>query len=253
MVLAALVATAERWKSFSGEWQAELATWPKVECFKSYDAAKLRGYFEGFTRGQAEAKTDRLASVVLRHIGYGIVELVYNDEFNEIIKGHLYRPNRRLAKEMKDPYFLLFHGLAKNVIREQLSSKSKIDFIFDDYNKIGRKCLRRINEGDFMRLLPDGYKNLIGRAIAGNDEKFLPLQAADLVAGQYRRFAAAVYFRDLGHSKAVMKLRESKKIQIGPIDKKEMEAIVAHINVTWSVVVLSRIKEERERESIGSS
>lgn len=248
MVLTALVATAERWKSFSHEWQAELAAPPKVKCFKSYDAAKLTGYFEGFTREHAEAKTDRLASVVLRHIEYGIVELVYNDEFDEIIKGQLYRPNRRLAKEMKDPYFLLFYGLVKNVIREQISREIKVDFTFDDYNKIGRKCLRRINEGHFMQLLPDGYKDVIGRAIPGNDEEFLPLQAADLVAGQYRRFVAARYFRDFAHSTAVMKLRGSKKIQMGPIDKDEMQALVAHINVTWSVVVLSRIKEERERE-----
>jgi hypothetical protein len=115
MVLSALVATAEGekkgWKPFSDEWQAELTAPPKIKCFKSYDAATLSGYFDGFTRQQAEIKTDRLASVVLKHIEYGIVELVYNDEFDEIIKGQLYRPNRRLSREMKDPYFLLFHAL----------------------------------------------------------------------------------------------------------------------------------------------
>ncbi len=270
MVLSALVANVERWESFSDDWQAELAAPPKVKCFKSYDAAKCEGYFDGFTREQAEAKTDRLASVVLRHIEYGIVELVYTDEFDEIIKGQLYRPTRRLAREMKDPYFLLFYGLVKNVIREQLSRKAKVDFTFDDYNKIGRKCLRRINEGHFTRLLPDGYKDLIGRAIPGKDEEFLPLQAADLVAGQYRRFLSSVYswsarnpvhltslasfghqleFRDFEPSTTIAKLWESKKIQKGPIDKEEMKALVAYINITWSVVVLSKIKAEREAKT----
>ncbi len=246
MVLSALVATAERWKSFSDEWQTELNAPPKVKCFKSSDAARLEGYFERFEREQAEAKTDRLASVILRHIEYGVVELVYNDDFDQIIKGQLYRPTRRLAREWRDPYFLLFYGLVKNIIREQLSRRAKVDFTFDDYNKIGHKCLRRINEGHFTRLLPDGHKDIVGRAIPGKDEEFLPLQAADLVAGQYRRFTAAMYVKSFAHSTAVIKLRKSKKILIGPIDKDEMRSFVAHVNVAWSVVMLSKIKAERE-------
>jgi hypothetical protein len=246
MVLSALVATGERWKSFSDEWQNELTAPPKIKHFKSYHAATLSGCFAGFVREEAEAKTDRLTSVVLRHIAYGIVELVYNDEFDQIIKGRLYRPNRRLAREMKDPYFLLFHALVRNIIREQLPCKTKVDFTFDDYSTIGRKCLRRINEGHFTQLLPDSYKDIIGRAIPGNDEDFLPLQAADLVAGQYRRFVGERYFGQPTHSTAVVTLRKSKKIQIGPIDKDEMQALVSHINVTWSAIVLGRIKAERE-------
>jgi hypothetical protein len=267
MVLSALVATSERWKPFADEWQAELDAPPKIKCFKSYHAAKLGGYFDGFTREQAEAKTDRLASIIPRYIEYGIVELVYNDDFEAVIKVQLYRPNRKLAREMNDPYFLLFYGLVKNVIREQVSRGAKVDFTFDDYNKIGRKCLRRINEGHFTRLLPDGYKDIIGRAIPGNDEEFLPLQAADLVAGQYRRFLSSAYsfparspvhltsltsfghqltFRDFEPSTTIAKLWESKKIQKGLIDKDELKMIVSNINITWSVIVLGRIKEQRE-------
>jgi hypothetical protein len=249
MVLSALVANIERWKLFSDEWQDELSASPKIKCFKSYDAATLENYFKGFTHEEAEHKTDRLASVILKHIEYGIVELVYNDEFDEIIKGQLYWPKGKLPRKMNDPYFLLFYGLVKNIIREQFSRKDKVDFTFDNYNKVGRECLRHINDGEFTQLLPDGYKDIIGRAIPGNDEEFLPLQAADLVAGQYRRFIGARYFRDSAQSASIMKLRGSRKILSGLIEKLELKKIVADINVTWSVMVLSKIKEEREKES----
>ena len=246
MILGGLSATVDQWKLFSDEWYKELNNAPKVKYFKSSEAVRLDGCFKDFAREEAEAKTDKLASIAINYIKYGVIQLVYNDEFDSIIKAKLYRPKRKLAREMRDPYFLLFYGLVKNIIREQLRLRSgKVDFTFDLYNKVGHQCLRNFNDRHFRRLLPDGAEDILGRAIPGNDEEDLPLQAADLVAGQYRRFISSMYRRVYEPSVSVQRLRRSKKILYGPITKEEMEKFVAIVNATWSTMVLSKIKEER--------
>lgn len=66
-VLAGLVSWSENWAAFADEWDNALHEAPRIEFFKSNQAARLEGEFEGWTRAAVEEKKIKLADIARKH------------------------------------------------------------------------------------------------------------------------------------------------------------------------------------------
>ncbi len=186
MLLAALVAKKEAWDQFSLDWQAAIDADKPIDYFKSSEAATLTECFAGFTRKEAEAKTNVLTDIALKRIHYGLLTTILWCDFTRIMKPHRPKPQGTKRYFLKHPYFACFHHIINNVGQAQINLrlKGKVDFMFDEQGKEGLRCKRLFDE--LKPDMPEPLRALFGEVYFGNDKTVLPLQAADLIAWQNR-------------------------------------------------------------------
>lgn len=186
MVLLALVAEKGAWDAFSDEWQAALDAGKRIAYFKSFEAATLSGCFTGFTRDEAEAKTEMLTDIILGHIKYGLASAILWQHFNRILAAHTPPPKGTKKYFLKHPYFVSFHDILNCIGQAQvnLGETGRVDFMFDQQGKWFLRCKRLFEE--IKPQMSVFARRVYGSVYEGDDKVHLPLQAADLVAGQLR-------------------------------------------------------------------
>jgi hypothetical protein len=186
MLLVALVAEKGAWDAFSEEWQAALDADKPIAYFKSHDAATLSGCFAGFTRDEADAKTEMLTDITLGHIKYGMASGIVWQHFNNILAPDRPKPPGTKRYFLKHPYFVTFHDIISCVgqCQVKLCEEGKVDFMFDQQGKWYLRCKRLFDE--LMPQMPKICRNVYGSVYEGDDKVHLPLQAADLIGGQTR-------------------------------------------------------------------
>ena len=174
LVLAGLLATVERWEAFSVEWQERLdhAPWSVFKMSEVWDRggdislehAKWH-YFT--TRDHAQGgicMTVPLAPLAAAAAKYGLVGTAAANPYTWGIKG-------------------IINGLAKSQLEWGLSEP--VDFIFDER---GEERMVRDVWDHYLANVSDDVRALTGRKpIFEDDEKVLPLQAADMWAWWCRK------------------------------------------------------------------
>jgi hypothetical protein len=181
-LLAGYLASVSAWDVFSGRWQSTLDEPPKLEYFKMREANSLRGQFWGWSPEARDERVMEFVEVISRSdmIG-GVTSTIFWDDF------------RQVCAEFPDvplhPYDILFHGSMGVVVGYCRSQgiKEPVDFVFDEQGSWAAKALEAFEIA--FPLLREEEKEMIGGPpIHRSDHKFLPLQAADLIAWQTRRF-----------------------------------------------------------------
>jgi Protein of unknown function (DUF3800) len=191
--LAGFIASVEQWAAFSNEWTTALAQPPKLEYFKTNEAAGLgaHGQFSK-KKGWDEAKRDdrlvTLTRIINKYAKLRVSVSIRHDLFEKYMRS-LPAVERNLATD--SPYVLLFTQIISVAIlfADKHGLREPCDFIFDQQCGFSDEAMRhweiyKLALGNSLRgdLLP-----LIGSPPAFRDEKcFLPLQAADLYAWQAR-------------------------------------------------------------------
>lgn len=180
-VLAGYVATDNQWINFSTEWSAVLKSLPRIEYFKMKEANSLRGQFWGWSQEDRNAKVSELVRVVKGNVQLGVTCTVWwedlkalSDEFGEV-------PWK--------PYPLLFHGAMAAVTQYCIQHEidDKLRFVFGDQGIAGKRAAE-VHE-EVRDVLTKREKDVLGSKPVHLDDKiFLPLQAADLIAWQTRRY-----------------------------------------------------------------
>ena len=178
-VLAGYIGTVEGWDQFDQMWLDVLHEHPRTESFKASSAESRKGPFAGFTVEQRNKKIDRLIEVIGKCSRRAVCARMRQSDYNEIVKG-------KVPPLFDSPYYFLFPtvmGAAVNIERFDGRTES-IDFVFDSDDT---------HEKGVRRLLPSVYgmqsfHGCVANIIRRDDEEFLPLQAADLLAWQIRRF-----------------------------------------------------------------
>jgi Protein of unknown function (DUF3800) len=180
-ILAGYVGTVAGWDGFDGEWTKALHRHPRIEYFKAREAESLRpdGQWKGITPEQRDAKIDELIEVIGRCADRAIFARIRQSDYNELIKG-------RIPEDWDSPYYFLqtfIIGAAINIERIEGRFDS-IDFVFDldqQHEKNQRLLLQPLQN------IP-AFFGALANISRKDDRVFLPLQAADLVAWQIRRF-----------------------------------------------------------------
>jgi hypothetical protein len=180
-VLAGYIGTVEGWDRFDAQWTQVLRQDPPIEYFKSSQAESLRpdGQWAGVSAGQRDAKIDALIHVIRLCARRAVCARIRQADYDDLV-----RPNVPTAWD--SPYYFLatiIVGAAINI--ETLDGNSEdIDFVLDEDQSHARGFALLVPRLFGMQSVRQKLVN-----ITRQDEKqFIPLQAADLLAWQIRRF-----------------------------------------------------------------
>jgi hypothetical protein len=179
-VLAGWLADSTAWASFSADWKRVLSEPPTIQYFHMVEAWHRNKQFQGWSIEARDAKVGRLASLVKQYVKCGIHCLVFQAAYHLHIKG--------IDKQFNDPYVISSYLLMIDAVKFFASKgiAEPIDFIFDKQPKESNKVQSLY--GDFIQLVPDEYRALIGaQPRYENDKHFVALQAADMLAWHIRR------------------------------------------------------------------
>jgi hypothetical protein len=181
-VLAGWVSRVEFWEKFSDNWQVALDSIPRIRYFKMYEAHRLEGEFAGWAANARDDKLEQLLAVIKGHVILGVHCAVPHAAYESIISG-------RLARQLERSYVLAFYMVMIEMLGFLYLSKwnEPVDFVFDEQGKDGTYAVAAYDV--FLRFAPPYLRHLIGgKPIHRSDSDVLPLQAADLLAWQTRRF-----------------------------------------------------------------
>ena len=198
LIIAGFLATAEGWADFSDAWKAELETKPRIDCFKftkHYKDNKLKDKICNLTEIIRSFPLVRVCSYINKE-EYSQYIIKSEDNFTGNTKKIFSIPmgsyNLTIEKSNKrridNPYWLCFHNIIVETVADQIKYKlqTPIEFIFDEEGALGIDCLMWYNY--FKRhTFPKWVLPYLGDPPSfKNDEKIMPLQAADLYAGLLR-------------------------------------------------------------------
>jgi hypothetical protein len=186
LFMAGYLHRAEDWAAFSEVWDRELRAWPAIKYFKMAEANNLRDQFDeakGWTKELCAAKVYRLAEIVEAFaplsFEFTVNRRVFYDELTSVS-----------PRGLGNPYFsTCFHvisGVAQWVAES--GTKTPIEFIFDEQDGVDSDM------GLFFSYMKsklpfEAQENVDGVPLfrSDKDPRFLPLQAADLLAWHLRR------------------------------------------------------------------
>lgn len=187
-VLAGYLARFEDWELFTDEWQAALDLIPQIKpAFKMNDAHRLiyrDSVFYGWTERQRDDRLELLADIIDRHAMYGFISAIPIAPYREAFAG------RFKMKALDRPYFLAFFGVTGLLHRfiDQSKINDRVDLIFDTKGDVSKALLMEQYE-TFIALAPPELRDTIGGPPSfGVDEEVRPLQAADMIAWNARKY-----------------------------------------------------------------
>jgi hypothetical protein len=175
-VLAGYIAPAEAWVNFSKEWQGRLEE-AHLQRFKMNEMTSHMEIAAWFYRLIEESKITAALSCAI-HTGE-LVEAIREFPFPTEIKN---------VEVLENPYFFAFKAITDILAQKQqaLGIDEPVDFIFDDQSE--KTKLAGIWDLIKLSSAPEYRKNMGDEPIFRNDEKVMPLQAADLYAWWIRKW-----------------------------------------------------------------
>ncbi|MBZ9768152.1 MULTISPECIES: DUF3800 domain-containing protein [unclassified Mesorhizobium] len=182
-VLAGLIAPAENWTRFSADWADILSMKPRIGRFKMSEAMNCVGEFASWSQDRRDERILLLQNVISDHVEAGVVAAVMVDDFSRIIKGS------QLPQQFHSPYYFLLYQMILKLAdgQDALELKGPVNFIFDD-QMMEKKKVRR-DWARYRSLLQGRQKPIGNMPVFENEERVLPLQAADMMAWIIRAHA----------------------------------------------------------------
>lgn len=180
-VLAGYLGTVDGWDAFDDQWTDVLHQHPRIEYFKSSEAESLRSgdQWAGVGKAQRDAKLDALIDVIAQCARRAVCARMRQCDYDDFVKGNI-------PPAWDSPYYFLqtfIIGAAINI--ERIDGEAEpVEFVFDRDQKHEKKSKKMLPAVMPMRSLYGSLVNVSYRS----DKEALPLQAADLVAWQIRRF-----------------------------------------------------------------
>lgn len=182
-VLAGFLLHTEQWALFSDDWQFQLAREPRIACFKMAEAAQREGQFAGMPEEFVRCKLNDLLSVIRKHRPEGFYCFLDWSEYRKIIA------HRELPEHIRNPYHLLFPAIFDCIRMWQLEKgifPEPVDVDFDEQGRVGQLAL--LTYPSMKENCDADTRRMLGRIpLMLDDEKVMPLQAADMLAWNIRR------------------------------------------------------------------
>jgi hypothetical protein len=181
-VLAGYVGTLEAWDAFEKPWIEILNGSPKLEYFKASEAESLRpnSQWAGISKDARNRRIDSFIDVIRKFATRAFHVRARQKDYDEVIKPYI-------PKQWDNAYFFLFMGLIASVtsVEKYAGYGQPVDFVFDwaEKKRIQQPSLRLYGQ---CADLPQ-FRGRVHNIHYEDEKKFLPLQAADLLAWQIRR------------------------------------------------------------------
>jgi hypothetical protein len=193
-VLGGFIASIEVWDKFSIDWKAVCKEPPIIGYYRTNDAISLKRSFLNWTQDYRNQKIAKLASMIPLENCFAIAAYLSPIDLKEISEHFPVKSPRPYPHNFNyfDPYFLCASCIVNWVLINcdswfpgVIKENSKIDFVFDQQGKVGRKF--RFFFEDIMK--PSISR--LGKCDHWNDQEFPPLQVADMLAAWVRRGASS--------------------------------------------------------------
>ena len=196
LVLGGLMAPAMTWALFADAWTECLHNSPRIEFFKLDHAAKRIGPFAGFSEGSRDEKLRALARVVSSFpfvaftASINLADQKVRESQNEQgrkkkkFEKTIARVNATLRHPYYEAYMYLIMGATIHLWRDD-GVRDRFEFIVDEHKSLGQ---RTADIYPAVRLMmPEDMRSIMPIApISRDDREFVPLQAADMIAGLKR-------------------------------------------------------------------
>ena len=179
LVMAGFLGRAEEWEKASASWEEGLREDPSIDYFKHSDYQHLNDQFTRFNRERADQKILSLATIIARFELHGFCSVA---------------PHRMITTKPVEKgllgsriYDWAFAGVTQAVLNHMapLPTHEKVDFIFDTRTEL-RATIENFNQTKGWSLF-DELMSHAGECIPGDDREFVPLQMADLLAGEFSK------------------------------------------------------------------
>jgi len=192
-VMGGLVAFASKWDEFVEPWDAALradvaAPFFRTASFRSPDWRTAHG----LSIDDANRKTEALAKIITYPpILFSVCCSVQKKDYRDIVvdSGVIGNSGRLGKLWLKTPYAYCFHNVIALTL-EKIVNKLRIvgdvvDFLFDHNDPLFDAANAMLRELRKAMTIP-GWRETLGDVIPGDDERLIPLQAADLLAGRLK-------------------------------------------------------------------
>lgn len=178
MCVAGYVSTRQRWKKFGREWE-ELLREEGISAFHRTDLESLQKEFKGWTAERRDRAVRRAQKIIKRWALAGVAVGFPFDLYERII--HTPELRKRFAK----PYALCTMRciIALSEWASEDGYRDPIDYVFDRGDEGRGQVI------DAFRV-SDREKYLLGTCRFEDKKKFVPLQAADILAYEVYRFTS---------------------------------------------------------------
>jgi hypothetical protein len=206
--LAGWLSTADKWKQFSDDFEA--AGLPSTFHMKK-------------VRRHAGKRVNMLAAITCRYAMYRVDCVLHQKNYLMAAKG-------RVATQLDSPYFVLFYQviLATCYFLDQMKIDDTIDWIFDEQGQVGTDAnawYSWIKEHAALNI----SRRLGSTPIFRDDDKVLPLKAADLFAWEIRKHLSAEQPRGVPPNDILRTFVETKYGISCNMRGEDLEAMVKHI------------------------
>jgi hypothetical protein len=186
LFLAGYLHRADTWAEFANHWDAELKAWPAIEYFKAAEAHNLSKQFDykkGWNEQKRNAKVGNLVEIIRAFqplsFEFSVNRQIFEDELKPVSPYGLKKPHFTMC-------FAVVAGIARYLAQEGVDTP--VEFIFDEQEGVDADLLLFFSH--MKKNLPIEAQNLIeGLPTFKNDrdKRYMPLQAADLLAWHLRR------------------------------------------------------------------
>ena len=136
----------------------------------------------GWSDAQIGARVGELVSVIKAHALLRIHCWILESDYQAIGKDKVF-------PEIDDPYFFCYYGLIRTLLAYRGNERLKptFDLFFDEQGALGRRT--KLWYDVFKAIVNPKHRRYLGAGPTFRDDKqFLPLQAADLYAFEFRRY-----------------------------------------------------------------
>jgi hypothetical protein len=179
LVMGGFLGPVEEWERATERWDEVCLQHPRIECFSRKEATSLGKQFRSFSREAAAAKTNALAEVISQFDLQGFCVSVSHGFFAhrdaKISKG-------MFGSRIYDWAFLFAVLGTLEHVCEHIEGTDQVDFIFDHRNELD-ECIPFVNKLKRSESLPCNRR--FGTCTPGDDKALVPLQMADLLAGEF--------------------------------------------------------------------
>lgn len=178
--MAGYVSTAEKWEEFELRWKEVLVKYG-ISFFHMKEYAHRTGEFQGWPEEKRVALMKELIAVIQACVLYGVAVAIsakdYESEFPEELK-----------KFLRNPYYLAVYSCLSQALNYHMKNHAdeEIAFVWDEKSKVAAEMQRIYVAYKAADFIP--RPELLGSLTFADDKKFVPLQAADLLAYEYRKF-----------------------------------------------------------------
>ncbi len=215
--IAGYVSKRRYWVRFQRAWRKTLKSYG-VHTFHMSEYAHGRGEFEGWSKDKRDSFLKALSRVIDEHKLFGVGGLISVREYESLLPDW--------AKlEVRHPYYFCFAVLMKT-FRDYYHHipPGTIDFVFDR-----RPESQHVVEEMFEHLKDRNplHGQRLGKITFDSKERFLPLQAADLLVYEVRRYGSDRFY---GSSRPTRKSMEALMVRrdlvVGYYDADDLRAYV---------------------------